>query len=84
MMVASPTQTKKWYRKEGWFNEREEKILVNLVIRDDPTTGDMHDRQATTLKLLWKSLYDFNLWPISLFPPSFGRCLRVRQIDILP
>lgn len=63
MMVASPTQTKKWYRKNGWFTEREEKILVNRVIRDDPTKGDMHNRQAITLKALWKSFCDFDLWP---------------------
>jgi hypothetical protein len=52
MMVASPTQTKTWYRPNGWFNKRGEMILVNRVIRDDPTKGDMHNRQAITLKLL--------------------------------
>jgi hypothetical protein len=67
MMVASPTQTKKWYRPNGWFNERGEKILVNRVIRDDPTKGDMHNRQAITLKLLWKSFCDFDLWHIYAF-----------------
>jgi len=67
MMVASPTQTRKWYRPNGWFNKREEKILVNRVIRDDPTKGDMHNRQAITLKLLWKSFCDFDLWPIYAF-----------------
>lgn len=67
MMVPSPTQTKKWHRPNGWFNEREEKILVNRIIRDDPTKGDMHNRQAITLKLLWKSLCDFDLWPIYAF-----------------
>jgi len=89
MMVASPTQTKKWYRKEGWFNEREEKILVNRVIRDDPTKGDMHNRQAITLKLLWKSLCDFDLWPIYFFalvwempagPPDQYLTLTLREL----
>jgi hypothetical protein len=89
MMVASPTQTKKWYRKEGWFNEREEKILVNRVIRDDPTKGDMHNRQAITLKLLWKSFCDFDLWPIYFFalvwempagPPDQYLTLTLREL----
>lgn len=89
MMVASPTQTKKWYRKEGWFNEREEKILVNRVIRDDPTKGDMHNRQAITLNILWKSLCDFDLWPIYFFalvwempagPPDQYLTLTLREL----
>lgn len=89
MMVASPTQTKKWYRPNGWFNEREEKILVNRVIRDDPTKGDMHNRQAITFKLLWKSLCDFDLWPIYAFaliweippgPPDQYLTLTLRRI----
>jgi len=29
MMPAGPTQTKYWYRPKGWFNEREEVIMVN-------------------------------------------------------
>ncbi|KAF3219420.1 hypothetical protein TWF679_010891 [Orbilia oligospora] len=66
-MPASPTQTKSWYRPNGWFNEREETIIVNRVIRDDPSKGDMHNRQGLTLKLLWKSLGDFDIWPIYIF-----------------
>ena len=33
----SPTQTKTWFRPKGWFAEREEVIIVNKVLRDDPT-----------------------------------------------
>lgn len=64
MMAASPTQTKAWYRPKGWFNERQETIMVNRILRDDPSKGDMHNRQAISLKLLWKALCDFDLWPI--------------------
>lgn len=67
MMAPSPTQTKRWYRPKGWFDEREEKILVNRILRDDPSKCDMHNRQAITLSLLWKSLKDFQLWPIYAF-----------------
>ncbi|KAH7392530.1 major facilitator superfamily domain-containing protein [Pyrenochaeta sp. MPI-SDFR-AT-0127] len=64
MMAPSPTQTRSWWRPKGWFTEREEKIMVNRILRDDPSKGDMHNRQAITLKLLWKSICDFDLWPI--------------------
>ncbi|KAF7631384.1 permease of the major facilitator superfamily [Aspergillus flavus] len=64
-MPAGPTQTKGGLRgKDGWFNEREEKIMVNRVIRDDPSKGTMHNRQAVTPKLLWYSLKDYHMWPI--------------------
>ncbi|KAL2854566.1 major facilitator superfamily domain-containing protein [Aspergillus pseudodeflectus] len=64
-MPASPVQTKGGFRgKDGWFNEHEEKIMVNRVIRDDPSKGSMHNRQAVTPKLLWESLKDYHMWPI--------------------
>ncbi|KAJ5729608.1 uncharacterized protein N7483_004116 [Penicillium malachiteum] len=64
-MPASPVQTKGGLRgKNGWFNEHEEKIIVNRVLRDDPSKGSMHNRQAVTPKLLWQSLQDYHMWPI--------------------
>ncbi|KAI1650287.1 MFS general substrate transporter [Daldinia loculata] len=72
MMAPSPTQTKAWYRPKGWFNEREEIIMVNRILRDDPSKGDMHNRQAVDLKRLWKSLCDYDLWPIYIAGLVFG------------
>ncbi|KAJ6085068.1 hypothetical protein N7499_004697 [Penicillium canescens] len=64
-MPASPVQTKGGFRgKNGWFNEHEEKIIVNRVIRDDPSKGTMHNRQAITPQLMWASLKDFHMWPL--------------------
>ncbi|KAK2049985.1 hypothetical protein LZ31DRAFT_562157 [Colletotrichum somersetense] len=60
-MAASPTQTKAWWRPKGWFNEHKENILVNRILRDDPSKSDMHNRQAITPKLLLKSLADYEL-----------------------
>lgn len=65
LMPPSPSQTANWFRgKQGWFSEHEEKILVNRLLRDDPSKGDMHNRQAVNLARLWKCLRDYDLWPL--------------------
>lgn len=69
MMPASPSQTAGRFRGQngqGWFTEHEEKILVNRLLRDDPSKGDMNNRQAVTPRLLWQSLKDYDLWPLYL------------------
>ncbi|KAK7425970.1 hypothetical protein QQZ08_007552 [Neonectria magnoliae] len=65
-LVPGPTQTKTWWNPDGYFNEREEKIIVNRVLRDDPSKSDMHNRESITLPMLWKSLKDYDLWPVYL------------------
>jgi predicted MFS family arabinose efflux permease len=64
MMPASAMQTKAWYRPKGWFTERQIKIVVNRVLRDDPSKGDMHNRQAITPRRLWQAAKDYDLWPL--------------------
>lgn len=63
-LVPGPTQTKSWLFPNGYFTEREEKIITNKVLRDDPSKSGMHNRQAITPKMLWESLSDYDLWPI--------------------
>lgn len=81
-MPASAVETKKWFRPKGWFTDREVRIVVNRVLRDDPSKGkcipsqssqyksdvpgDMHNRQAITPRRLWNALCDYDLWPIYL------------------
>lgn len=64
MMPASAVQTKTWFRPKGWFSEREIAIVVNRVLRDDPSKGDMHNRQAITPRRLWEAAKDYDLWPL--------------------
>ncbi|KAI1192971.1 major facilitator superfamily domain-containing protein [Nemania serpens] len=64
MMPPSILQTKTWFRPNGWFTEREEAIAVNRILRDDPSKGDMHNRQAITLPRLWGAAKNYDLWPI--------------------
>lgn len=63
-MPPSAVQTKTWFRKKGWFSDHEEKIVVNRVLRDDPSKGDMNNRQPVSPKELLKTLCDFDLLPI--------------------
>mgnify|MGYP003362174085 CR=1 FL=1 len=63
-MPPSPAQTKTRYRPKGWFTDREEKIVVNRVLRDDPSKGDMHNREPVKFRELFKVLGDFDLLPI--------------------
>jgi hypothetical protein len=67
LMPASICQTAGWLRgKKSWLSEREEKILVNRLLRDDPSKGDMSNRQAVDLRRLWSAVKDFDLWPLYL------------------
>ncbi|KAI1197418.1 MFS general substrate transporter [Nemania serpens] len=66
MMPASAVQTKTWFRPNGWFTDREVAIVVNRILRDDPSKGDMNNRQAITPKILWACLTDYDLWPLYL------------------
>tara|TARA_R110002003_G_scaffold191_13_gene14800 strand:- start:182 stop:1579 length:1398 start_codon:yes stop_codon:yes gene_type:complete len=76
-LPPSPTQTatkSNWniFRgKDGWFNEREEKIMVNRILRDDPSKGDMHNRQGLSFTMLWQCLTDYHMWPIYLLGLSW-------------
>lgn len=61
-MVPSITQTKgKFFRRKGWFTPREEKILVNRLLRDDWGKSSMTNRQMMSLKMFWEALCDYNV-----------------------
>ncbi|KAL1600634.1 hypothetical protein SLS60_007021 [Paraconiothyrium brasiliense] len=77
LMPAGATQTANWFRgKNGWFSEHEEYILVNRILRDDPSKGDMNNRTGVSPRLLWKAITDWEQWPLYLIgltayiPPS--------------
>lgn len=71
-LPSSPYTTPSWFRgKKGWFDEREEKIIANRIIRDDPSKGDMHNREALSLGMLKECLLDWHMWPTYLIGLSW-------------
>lgn len=68
MMVPSVVQTHTRLTPHGWFcgNEREIRIAVNRVLRDDPSKGDMSNRQGLTSTEMLQSILDYDLWPVYL------------------
>ncbi|KAI0347970.1 MFS general substrate transporter [Trametopsis cervina] len=71
MLPPGPTQTKAPWRPKGWFDEREEKIIVNRVLRDDPSKSDMHNRQGLTVKNILTLILDWRQWPIYILGLTF-------------
>lgn len=64
LMPPSLVQTKIWYRKNGWYTDREEKIMINRILRDDPSKRDMNNRQAVSFKVLRSTIMDWDLLPV--------------------
>ncbi|TIC55804.1 MFS general substrate transporter [Wallemia mellicola] len=64
-LPAGPTQTK-------IFNEKEEKIITNKILRDDPGKASMHNRQLLTPRMLLKSLLDWDQFPLLLLGFTFN------------
>ncbi|GAA5888267.1 hypothetical protein JCM5296_000255 [Sporobolomyces johnsonii] len=72
MLPPGPSQTKSRLRPKGYYSDREVKIIVNRVVRDDPGKASMHNRQALTPALLWTSLKDYDMYPMYLIGILFG------------
>ncbi|OAA55887.1 Major facilitator superfamily domain, general substrate transporter [Niveomyces insectorum RCEF 264] len=51
-------------RRDSWFSPREEVVLVNRILRDDPGKGRMHNREGVNGRRLWAALRDYDLWPV--------------------
>ncbi|KAH8163534.1 hypothetical protein CIB48_g4706 [Xylaria polymorpha] len=71
-MPQSPAKTKSRWNPKGYFTEKEVKIIVNSVIRDDPGKAGMHNRQGLTVGQIWKCAKDYDMWPLYALGLLFG------------
>ncbi|KAI8650312.1 hypothetical protein NCS57_01364400 [Fusarium keratoplasticum] len=72
LMPQCPAKTKSWWNKKGYFTEKEEKIIVNSVIRDDPQKGGMYNRQGLSVRQIWECAKDYDMWPLYALGLLFG------------
>ncbi|KAK7407842.1 hypothetical protein QQX98_010013 [Neonectria punicea] len=72
LMPQCPTRTKSWWKPKGYFNEKETKIIVNSVIRDDPQKGGMYNRQGLSVRQVWECSKDYDMWPLYALGLLFG------------
>ncbi|KAI6082735.1 MFS general substrate transporter [Hypoxylon rubiginosum] len=72
LMPQSPARTKSWWNPKGYFTKKEEKIIVNSVIRDDPQKGGMFNRQGLSVKQIWECTKDYDMWPLYALGLLFG------------
>lgn len=62
-------------RKDGtnkWWTAEEELILVNRLLRDDPTKGDLNNRTAVSFKEIIKTITTPDLLPIYIVRQTMG------------
>ncbi|CEL09324.1 Putative Allantoate permease [Aspergillus calidoustus] len=72
LMPQCPSKTKSRWNPKGYFTEREEKIIVNSVIRDDPQKGGMYNRQGLSVRQIWECSKDYDMWPLYALGLLFG------------
>lgn len=61
-LPSSPTNTQGVLFRRPWYSEREETIMVNRILRDDPAKGLTALKQPVTLKDIRNTLTDPSLW----------------------
>jgi hypothetical protein len=61
-LPAAPTSTKNVLWAKGWYTEREEVIMVNRILRDDPAKGLTALKEPATLKDIRAAWSDSSMW----------------------
>jgi hypothetical protein len=58
----SPTRTKGPLWRRGWYTEREEVIMVNRILRDDPAKGVTALKEPATFRDIINTWKDKSMW----------------------
>ncbi|EMR91151.1 putative major facilitator superfamily transporter protein [Botrytis cinerea BcDW1] len=61
-LPQSPTQTTSVLCRKSWYTEREEVIMVNRILRDDPAKGLTALREPATFKDIREAWGDSSMW----------------------
>ncbi|THX58734.1 putative MFS transporter [Aureobasidium pullulans] len=65
-LPRSPTHTKSVIFRRGWLNEREETIMVNRILRDDPAKGLTAIQEPATMRDIIDTWKDSSTWGLYL------------------
>ncbi|KAL3473830.1 major facilitator superfamily domain-containing protein [Aspergillus californicus] len=61
-LPSSPTDTKSLLYPKSWYSEREEVIMINRLLRDDPSKGLTHLNERATLRDVLDAWKDKSMW----------------------
>ncbi|KAK4121009.1 MFS general substrate transporter, partial [Parathielavia appendiculata] len=61
-LPAAPTESKTLLWRKGWYTEREEVIMVNRILRDDPAKGLTALKEPATFKDIREAWKDPSMW----------------------
>ncbi|OJJ74579.1 hypothetical protein ASPBRDRAFT_193294 [Aspergillus brasiliensis CBS 101740] len=65
-LPSSPTNTKSVLIPRPWYSEREEVIMINRLLRDDPSKGLTHINERATLHDILEAWKDPSMWGLYL------------------
>ncbi|RMZ70176.1 major facilitator superfamily transporter [Pyrenophora seminiperda CCB06] len=65
-LPAAPTNTTNVLWRNGWYTEREEIIMVNRILRDDPAKGLTALKEPATFKDIRAAWSDSSMWGLYL------------------
>jgi hypothetical protein len=61
-LPQSSTKTKGAIWRKSWYTEREEVIMVNRLLRDDPAKGLTEIKEPARMKDIWAAWKDPSMW----------------------
>lgn len=61
-LPKSPTATKGIFFRKSWYTEREETIMINRLLRDDPAKGLTSLKEPATFSDIRKAWGDSSMW----------------------
>jgi hypothetical protein len=65
-LPSSPTDSAGIFFRKPWYTEREEKIMINRILRDDPAKGLTALHNKITFADIKDAWSDKHLWPLIL------------------